>query len=298
MLPPSAISETIMKSRRAPAVTGRFRHQFAFAFILTLLLAVCAAAQQPDQNRRVPRMTSDDLMQPTSSSSDETGDGKPADGKAGGKVEGAKGAVSADEASWRERIAQARERAKQTEKAADDTELRVTNLRNELGQSGHGAQYHNQLAADLETTGQQLKDLRKQQHDAEADLKALQEYGREKGFTEAEGPKATTENGKVNEEYYRAKYAEINEEIATAERRVQLYDNRVRDIQQRIVSNGSPGPGRKGGDNFTLAQLQQDKDEAQRNRDKAQEAENKAIAKRDALLEEARRAGVPPGVFR
>jgi RNA-splicing ligase RtcB len=47
-----------------------------------------------------------------------------------------------------------------------------------------------------------------------------------------------------------------------------------------------------------LAQLQQEKEEAQRNFDDAQAAKNRALEKREALIEEARRAGVPPGIFR
>jgi hypothetical protein len=247
-------------------------------------------------------MTTDDVMQPVASTPDEINDAKPADAKAeAGKPEAAKGEkkeVSADEASWRERISQAREKAKALERAAEEAELRVTSLRNELGVSGRGPQARNQIAADLEAAGQQLNDLRKQSRDANADLKELLEYGKEKGYSEAEGPKATTNDGKANEEYYRGKFAALNEEMQTAERRTQLYADRLRDIQQRILNNGSPGPGKKGGDNFMLAQLQQEKEEAQRNFDDAQAAKNRALEKRDALIEEARRAGVPPGIFR
>jgi hypothetical protein len=216
------------------------------------------------------------------------------------KPAGAKGdkPVSADEAAWRERIAQAREKAKEVQHAAEEAELRVTALRNELGVSGRSPQYRNQIAADLDTAGQRLTELRKQARDADADLKDLVQFGKDRGYSEAEGPKSTTDEGKANEAFYVAKYAEVNEEIQTAERRVQLYGDRLRDVQQRILNNGSGGAGKKGGDNFMLAQLQQEKEEAQRNLDDAQSAKTRAIEKRDALIEEARRAGVPPGLFR
>ncbi|MEN3332672.1 MAG: hypothetical protein V7641_2037 [Blastocatellia bacterium] len=292
-----------MRSRKAPASTAkRFYYRFAWAFVLTLLLAICALAQQPAQKKRAPRMTTDDVAQPVASTPDEINEAKPADAKAeAGKPEAAKGEkkeVSADEAAWRERISQAREKAKACERAAEEGELRVTSLRNELGVSGRGPQARNQIAVDLEAAGQKLSDLRKQSREANADLKELVEYGKEKGYSEAEGPKATTNDGKANEEYYRSKFATINEEVQTAERRTQLYADRVRDIQQRILNNGSSGPGKKGGDNFMLAQLQQEKEEAQRNLDDAQSAKTRALEKREALIEEARRAGVPPGIFR
>jgi hypothetical protein len=292
-----------MRSRKAPALTARrFYHRFVCAFVLTVLLGVCAAAQQPAQRRRAPRMTSDDMMQPVASTPDEPGEAKPANAKAeAGKPEAAKGEkkeVGADEAAWRERISQAREKAKALERAAEEGELHVTSLRNELGVSGRSPQYRNQIAADLEAAGQKLNDLRKQSREANADLKELLEYGKEKGYSEAEGPKATATDGKANEEYYRTRFAALNEEVQTAERRMQLYADRIRDLQQRILNNGSPGAGKKGGDNFTLAQLQQDKEEAQRSFDEAQTAKNRALEKRDALIEEARRAGLPPSLFR
>jgi chromosome segregation ATPase len=270
--------------------------------LLTSLLAICAAAQQPAQRKPAPRMTDDDVVQLVAiTPSDESKDA-PADAKAeAGKPEAAKSekkAVSPDEAAWRERVAQAREKAKALERAAEEAELRITSLRNELGVSGRGPQYRNQIAADLETAGQKLSELRKQSSEANADLKDLLEYGKEKGYSEAEGPKATTGEGKANEEFYRAKFATLNEEMQTAERRMQLYADRVRDIQQRILSTGSSGPSKKGGDNFTIAQLQQEKEEAQHSLDDAQAAKNRAIEKRDALIEEARRAGVPSGIFR
>jgi hypothetical protein len=125
-------------------------------------------------------------------------------------------------------------------------------------------------------------------------LNQLMDYGRQKGFTEPSEPKATSEDGKINEEYYRARFSALNEALQTAGRRIQLYENRVRDLQQHILQNG----GKNGGDNFYSAQLQQDKEEAQRNLDQARAARDKARTDIDSLMEEARRAGVSPGVFR
>ena len=82
--------------------------------------------------------------------------------------------------------------------------------------------------------------------------------------------------------------------LRSADRRIQLYENRVRDLQQHILLNG----GKKGGDNFYTAQLQENKEEAQRSLDEARAARSQALSKLDQLMEEARRAGVPPGVFR
>ena len=242
------------------------------------------------------------LLPSVAATPDDSKEARPADAYTeAGKPEAAKGdkkAVSADEAGWRERVRQAREKAKVLERVAEEAELRVTSLRNELGVSGRGPQARNQIAADLEAAGQKLNDLRKQSRDANADLKALLEYGKEKGYSEAEGPKATTNDGKANEEYYRTRFAALNEEIETAERRMKLYEDRVRDLQQRILNTGSASPGKKGGDNFTIAQLQQEKEEAQHSLDEAQAAKNRSMEKRDALIEEARAAGVPPGIFR
>ncbi|HJQ22599.1 MAG TPA: hypothetical protein VKA60_01700 [Blastocatellia bacterium] len=292
-----------MKSRKASASMARLCYRrFACAFALTLILGICAAAQQPAPRKPAPRMTTEDVMQPVAATPDEAKDAKAADaGAEAGKPDAAKGdkrAVSADEAAWRERVRLARDKAKALERAAEEAELRITALRNELSVSGRGAQYRNQIAADLEAAGQKVNELRKQSRDANADLQDLLEYGKERGYGEAEGPKPTTDDGKINTEFYRSKFAALNEEIETAERRTQLYADRLRDIQQRILNNGSGGPGKRGGDNFTLAQLQKDKEEAQRSFDDAQAARDRALEKRSALIEEARRAGVSPDIFR
>ena len=128
----------------------------------------------------------------------------------------------------------------------------------------------------------------------------LVEYGKDKGFTEAAEPKPTAE-GKPNEEYYRSKFAKLNEALDTAQRRISLYENRVRDLSQQLSTNGAgkDSKGRNtGGDSFFAAQLLKDREEAQQNLDESREALTKAHAAVDSLKDEARRAGIPPGLFR
>lgn len=271
--------------------------RLTFALVLTVLVAMTAAAQQPAVGRKkIPSLNTDDVVRPTTEQPTES---KPVAAKSeevatAASVKSGETKTSAEEASWRDRVDKARDRAKELERATEQTELRVTALRNDLGVSGQSARYRNDVAAEIQQTGQRLTDLREQSRRASEDLTQLLDYGKEKGFKEAEGPKATSDEGKPNEEFYRAQLAKLNEAIDSAQRRTQLYQNRLNDVSQRILMNG----GKKGGDNFYMMQLQKDRDEAQSKLEESQAALAKAHSDLDALKEEARRAGITPDLFR
>jgi chromosome segregation ATPase len=261
------------------------------------------AGQQPAVGRqKSPRLTTDDVSgppaaQPVVGSKETAAKPVDAEAKAGATKAGERKGetkVSAEEAAWRDRVKIARDRAKGLQRAAEEAELRITALRNELGASGQSAAYRNNTAEELDQQGKRAAELRAEAKAAADDLAELLDYGKQKGFTEAAEPKPASEDGKPNEEYYRARVAALNEQMDTAQRQIQLYDNRVRDISQRILMNG----GKKGGDNFYMLQLQQDRQEAQQRLDEAKAALAKAQADMDALQEEARRAGVSPSLFR
>jgi hypothetical protein len=289
--------------------TKSFLHQLTCALAITLMSVTAVDAQQPANRQRPPRLTTDDVARPQLPE-------PPVEAKqAAVKPEDAAKPVSAEakpgeprnetkpdpeESSWREQVGKARARAKELERAAEETELRVTALRNELGVSGGSAKHRNETASEMDQAGQLLIAARSQSRAADDDLAQLVEFGRVKGFSEAAEPKPT-EQGKVNEEYYRTKFATLTEALETAQRRIALYENRVSDLSQQLLSNGAGkdknGRG-TGGDSFFAAQLQKDREEAQENLAEARAAFGKAQADLDALKTEARRAGVPPGLFR
>ena len=51
-----------------------------------------------------------------------------------------------EQSSWREQVGKARTRAKELERAAEEAELRITTLRNELGVSGESARHRNEMS--------------------------------------------------------------------------------------------------------------------------------------------------------
>ncbi|HWP42948.1 MAG TPA: hypothetical protein VNO14_06925 [Blastocatellia bacterium] len=270
------------------------RRSAAFALVSALLLlAIDSRAQQPATGRkRTPSLTTEDVVRPRTDQTVESA-GQPVAAKSDAtKPQAGSDKVDPEEAAWRERVRHARQRAEEIERKAEETELRVTELRNALGVSGQSARYRNNTAAELEQTGKQLLELRAQAREAASDLEKLLQYGREKGFAEEAGPKPTSDDGKPNEEYYRIRFAKLNEELQTALRRAELYENRVRDLNLRINLNSGSG------DNFYIAQLQQERDEAQQKMNEARSARDRAQQEIAALREEARRAGLPPGIFR
>jgi hypothetical protein len=285
-----------MRSFPTPAESARkgLRLPVTLALVSALLLlALDSHAQQPAVGRKkAPSLTTDDVIRPrTDSTVEAAGPSGAIKPEAAGPQTGSD-KLDPEEAAWRERVQQARERATALERSAEEAELRVTEIRNSLGASGHTARHRNNLAAELERAGQRLSDLRSQAREAASDLEKLLQYGREKGFSEAAGPKSTTAEGKPNEDYYRSRFARLNEELQTAMRRAQLYENRVRDLNARINLNSGSG------DNFYIAQLQQERDEAQQRMNEARADRDRAQQEIAALMEEARRAGLPPGIFR
>lgn len=283
-----------MRSVLLSAVAARngLRVSASLVLALTLLLsAIDSRAQQPAVGRkRVPSLNSDDVARPRT---EQTVEGQPGAAKSDpAKSQAGSDKLNPEETAWRERVSQARERAESLERSAEQAEIQVTELRNALGVSGQSAKYRNNTAAELERAGQRLLDLRAQAREAAADLEKLLQYGKEKGFVEAAGPKSTGDDGKPNEDYYRTRFAKLNEEYQTAMRRVQLYENRVRDLNARINLNSGSG------DNFYIAQLQQERDEAQQRLNESRTARDRAQQEIAALVEEARRAGLPPGIFR
>jgi chromosome segregation ATPase len=297
--PPAAFLEIFMK---------RLCSLFAFAFAIALFVCVASSnAQQTEGRKRTPRLTTDDVMTTKTAKTTETpvvtveGSSK----KAGDAVKSANpqqdaapdadakapaGKNSADEKAWREQVAKAREQAESLERSAEEAELHTTELRNSLGVAGQDAKSRNAIAAEMDQAGKQVTELKNQARSAKAELQKLLAVGIEKGFTEAQGPKATTSEGKANSDYYKARYAKLQQAIQDAERRVQLYENRVRSLNEMITN-----PNR---DRFSGSQLQQDRDEAQQKADEAHTALEKAQTDLEKLMTEARAAGIPPGVFR
>lgn len=285
---------------------NRMRTLLLFAFVITLGVSASVPAQQTEQRKpRSPRLTTDDVLRAAKpvtetsapvvvdankagtdvkSSASASGDAKPADAQAAG------GKTSTEELAWRERIAKARQRSESLERAAEEAEIRTTQLRNQLSQQGQSASDRNAIAAAMDSAGKQVTDLRNQARAAKADLGKLVEEGAEKGFREAPAAKATTADGKPNEAYFRQRYDKLMQTMRDTERRIQLYENRVRSLNEMITN-----PNR---DRFSGAQLEQDRNDAQDSLNAARTTYRKVQEDLYDLQEEARRAGISPGVFR
>lgn len=307
------ISLRLFAALAKPAIIARC----VSALGLALFVSFGAAAQQSASSRqRVPRLDTDDVVRPPATQpAEESKDGSAKDGSAKSEeakkpgepaatttqAKGAEAKASPEESSWRDNVRKARNRAKELERAAEEAELRITALRNQLGTSGESARFRNETAAEMDQAGRQLKELRVQARAAADDLAELVDYGRQKGFTEAEGPKPTSDDGKPNEEYFRSRLGKVNGDIESAQRRTELYNNRIRDLNQQLATNssGKDSKGHKtGGDSFFAGQLQQEREEAQRKLDEARTALAKAQNDLADLQEQARRAGVSPALFR
>ena len=285
-----------MKGYRSFAMTAVTQccHPIACSVALFVLFSSPAFGQQAQAKKRVPILTTEDVVRERPQN--EVVQGPAAEGtKEATTPPGTKAGSSGvkpdpEQAAWRDRVEKARERAKAAQRNAEEAELRINELRNRLGNSGGTPKDRNQTAAELDQMGQRAKELRGEARAAEEELKGVLDQAKGKGFTEAEGLKPVAEGGRPNEDYYKTKFAKFNEAVQDAERKMQLYEIRVRELTARMNNTS--------GDRFSSGQAQQELQESQQKLNEARDARTKAQSDLDALRDEARRAGVPPGVFR
>ena len=156
----------------------------AVIFALACLLASLAIAQQT-QPRKVPRMTTDDVVRTRSAPS--ASEIPPVEITAEQAIPAAKvatappvdleGAKSPEEKAWRIKVAQARQEAEQTQRAAEQAEVHTTELRNNLNTQGQSSQQRNATAAEMDSAGKQVVELRKVAAAAKDDAGRLRDKG-------------------------------------------------------------------------------------------------------------------------
>lgn len=225
------------------------------------------------------------------------------DGKTDGdKAEAAKGdqkdkddssKVDPAEIEWRERLTKAREMVRQLRQQTQETELALTAIRNDRNGNNLTPERLNSIANAMNNNGQQLAILRQQLSTASQEMEQIVTEGKIKTFHE-EMKTPVTEKGEANEEYYKSRYVELVDQYNDADRRIKLYNFRIADLHAQLEGNG----GKNGGDNFAGMRIQRDIDQAMIDMDLARADLTKARESIDALTEEARRAGLPPGIFR
>src|SRR5262249_62030260 len=142
----------------------------SFLIAAAALMAVPGSVfcnQQSAQSKKpVPSMTSDDVIadrpvrtaEPASPEAAKTGELS--------KPEDTSGKSSTEETSWRQAVKKARTQAEALQRTAEDTELRVTELRNQLSASGQGTGDRNQTMAELAAAGDTLKRQKAEARDA------------------------------------------------------------------------------------------------------------------------------------
>ncbi len=254
--------------------------------ILVLLIAlVMAATAQPQSRRPTPTLTTEDVRvnQPPPSSDKGKATAQATLSTQSGKEQ------SPAEQSWNRKLSETRQKVKELERRADQTELEINRLRNLLFSAeprdpGTNAQINQRISELTEL----MEHLRAEAKAAQEEGAALVKEGEAKGY-QVESLSPTTEAGKPNLEYYRKRFAELQSELQDAQARAQVMQLRINDLRFRINNNA------RSGDNFFLGRLRGELQEAEKGLESARTRITKANQQLEELLLQARNAGLSLG---
>ena len=286
----------------------RFALQLSLAVLPVLFASPAAVAQQPAR-RPMPTMTSDDLRPAAAPAMPDAG--KPADPAKPTPADPKAATPSAQEAKkddpaaaeWNEKLAKARERVKDFERRADQSELIITRLRNtQFSAAPQDAGLSGQINARVAELTNQVRLLRAEARAAQGEVDNLLNEGAAKGYEVKSLLSPTTKTGEANLEYYRARAAELRRELSDAEQRIQVLQFRINDLNLRMRKNSGGGTDsngkRIGGDIYFINRLREELREAQNGLELAQARITAANQQFEELRRQASLAGVPPGELR
>jgi chromosome segregation ATPase len=263
--------------------------------LLVALTAVAAAQQSP--RRPTPTMTNEEMSpaKPAPEATQPPGAAKEAPAKgppAAALQDPGDKERDAAERAWNERLSKAREKVKDLERRADQAELEVNRLRNFLfSAEPRDAGTNGQISARMSELSELSHRLRAEAKAAQEEVDEILSEGETRKF-KVESLPPTTKTGAPNLEYYRSRSAELQSDLRDAEARAEVMLLRMRELRYRI--NGQSGSG----DNFFLARLQGELQEAEQGLERARARITELSQQLEALRQQAAAAGVPLGELR
>lgn len=158
------------------------------------------------------------------------------------------------ERDWNDRLKKAQEKARGLESQADQAELTITQLRNQLySAAARAPETNGQINARMNELSTQVNQLRAEAQIAQQEIEVLRVEGNEKQYKE-QSVALTNEKGEPNVEAYKSENNKLESELQAARARVEV-------LQFRLNSNHAETLKKGNADNFTLNRLRQEKEQ-------------------------------------
>ena len=205
----------------------------------------------------------------------------------------AKAAQAKKEQDWQKKYAEVEKKNKELDQQKTQLELSVQQMRNRLRAGGGNPQDFDALSEQLRQAENNLKSLNSKYDETQKSLDSFKQEGESSGYKakKEEIPK-TDKDGRPNPTYYTKTYSDLSEKQRMAESKIQLYQSRINEAQQRALQGRSNNGNRVGNPYYTDPETKRILEEAQREMQKAQEDLQKSGAALQELQRDARTKGV------
>ncbi len=192
------------------------------------------------------------------------------------------------EKEWNERLKKAQDILSELERRADQAELQITQLRNQLfSATSRAPEANGQLNARISELSALRNRLRAEAQAAQQDVARLEAEGQRQAYQAAETA-LVNENGEPDAQAFQAEHSKLQSELRDAQARIEVLQIRLNRAQAEVLNRGN-------GDNFTLNRLRQERDqvtaELQETRARIEDVKNKLQTHR----QKAAAAGVSLG---
>lgn len=198
------------------------------------------------------------------------------------------------ELEWQKKNAELEQKNKELDKQKTQAELSIQDLRNRLRAGGVDPKEFEALSQQLKQAEQNLSSLNSKYDEAQKSSEQFKKEGEGQGYKQPklEDIPKTNKDGTPNPTYYTKNYKDLAEKQQTAESKIQLYQTRLNEAQQRAYQGRSNKATRVGNPYYTDPELKKAIDEAQNELKKAQEEYQKSSTSLEQLQKDARNNGV------
>ena len=205
----------------------------------------------------------------------------------------AKAEQAKKEQDWQKKYAEVEKKNKELDQQKTQLELSVQQMRNRLRAGGGNPQEFDALSEQLRQAESNLKSLNSKYDETQKSLDGFKKEGETSGYKakKEEIPK-TDKDGRPNPVYYTKNYNDLSEKQRMAESKIQLYQSRINEAQQRALQGRSNTGNRVGNPYYTDPETKRILEEAQREMQKAQEDLQKSSTALQELQRDARSKGV------